>query len=250
MTGHGRLYKPLSISHTAEGNSDSDDRARAPHAAIQSDFQLGPMRGRTAEFVTSKIDRPSFREAAVISVHKLLDAPHLPARRDYSELLKISERSEVPCNGEVLDFTLDTFLKGIATRYDDTDTDCAIAMEPVDVFQVSVEERILVVPFNLQSNRSPREILDMVNFAGLREGRWIVDFLLNSETPLCPTGFVKSPPQALGALRLSPSAGYNLLDWDRYFRNYRIQPFRSLREILKQYRVCKIPKPKIKCAVF
>ena len=60
-------------------------------------------------------------------------------------------------------------------------------MEALEVFEVSVEERVFVVPFDLEGDSAACERADMVDFVRLGFTRDAIDRPLNNEIVLLPS---------------------------------------------------------------
>ena len=60
------------------------------------------------------------------------------------------------------------FLHGTTTCHDDANADCPLAVKPLEIVEVSVKERVLVVPLDFKRNGSVLGFLHVVDF--VRDG--------------------------------------------------------------------------------
>jgi hypothetical protein len=76
-------------------------------------------------------------------------------------------------------------------------------MKPFEVLYVSVEEWVLVIPFNFESDYTTCEVADVVDFMRLTFFRLAADNSLNNEVVFAPALLLdRNPPLASFAVRV------------------------------------------------
>ena len=94
------------------------------------------------------------------------DGLPLSGRRRDVKLCDVVERRDVAVAGEIAKLFFNAILKTRAPSDDHTDADCAIGVETVEVFQIPIEKRILIVPFDFDGDGATGKILDVIDFVG------------------------------------------------------------------------------------
>ena len=56
------------------------------------------------------------------------------------------------------------FLKRAATRYDNSNRYGAVGVQSFEVFEVAIEERVFIIPFNFKRNSAGREFPNVIDF--------------------------------------------------------------------------------------
>ncbi len=113
--------------------------------------------------------------------------------------------------GETIDKASKRSLKTSASRHDDAQRNRAISMQALEVLQIAVEERVLVVPFDLERNRSCVERFHLVDLVRLRFFLDSINDPLNDEIMLAPVVSGQSVAKALRPLCLAASRSDNFL---------------------------------------
>ncbi len=88
-------------------------------------------------------------------------------------------------------------------------------MQPLEVLKVAIEKRVLVIPFDLERNRSGAERTDVIDFVGLGFARHAVDGPLNDKVMLIPFPGPEGIAKSLRALRFAATRPDDFLDRNR-----------------------------------
>jgi hypothetical protein len=99
--------------------------------------------------------------------------------------------------------TLHGVLKCRASCYDDAERNRSIGVQAFEVFQITVEKGIFVVPLDFERDRSCLECSDVVDFMRLSLSLHAVNDPLNNEIVFSPAMFRERIAQPLGAIGLS-----------------------------------------------
>ena len=110
-------------------------------------------------------------------------------------------------------------------------------MKPIEIFQVSVEEWIFIVPFYFHGNCVASKLLDVIDFVGTSECRLLVDPLFNPKITLLPAAFRKRPAQPLRDRCLAAAAANHFDDGNGYNTDESVQFLTSFGKIPMQYGV-------------
>jgi hypothetical protein len=89
--------------------------------------------------------------------------------------------------GERLSFRLDRLLRAIAASHHDAGADGALGVPAFAIVQVSIEERVLVIPVDLQSRYSVRECFNVIDHTDRRNARYAVDRARDLDAVRSPT---------------------------------------------------------------
>ena len=103
-----------------------------------------------------------------------------------------------------------------AARDDATDTDRALGVEPLEVFEIAIEERILVVPFDLEREGTFLAWPDVIDLMADRLLGYAVDCLSQLEVVLRPAERGKPATQALRHLGFAAATTDDLGHRQRY----------------------------------
>jgi DGQHR domain-containing protein len=129
-------------------------------------------------------------------------SPKDHSRRIFFELFRRGDDSKIE----------HLILQGNTTRDDHANADGSLGVQAFEVFQVAVEEGILVVPLNLKRDDPGRQLAHMVDFMRDRFAGHAVNALLDREDRFAPIQVRQNMAQALGALGLSTAGANDLLD--------------------------------------
>lgn len=102
---------------------------------------------------------------------------------------------------------------GRASGNNDSERYGAIGMQAFEIFKITVEKWVLVVPLNFKRDESILELPDVVNFVGLSFLFHAVYCPLDHEVVLAPASRSQCVAQSLRPLGLSPARANDLLDW-------------------------------------
>ena len=91
-----------------------------------------------------------------------------------------------------MDSFLNAILECLAPGDNYADAYRTVSVKTVEVLQIPIEERILVVPFYFEGDSAVLEFLDVIDLMRMREGRLVVDLFLNPEYPFSPALIMKS----------------------------------------------------------
>ena len=112
--------------------------------------------------------------------------PTLARSRSHVELFKVVEASYAMIDRARRDNLNHTLLQGLPARHDDPDADRTFVVEPLKVLQIAIKERVLVVPFDFQSDGAVVGSSHMIDFMRDRGPLDIVDSLPDNDISLDP----------------------------------------------------------------
>jgi hypothetical protein len=174
--------------------------------AAHTIFELAPVRSRSAELVGYELIDPRLPE------RNGLFQP-LNALRNRSDLAWGRREADAPHAFEVVDSTLvgetpDEFVHSVlevgSTCDHYAEADRAIGVQTFEVLKITIEERVLVVPLDLKSDRASGEWADVVHFMTLALQRPPVDNALDDEVVLAPPLLPERAAQPLRAFVSPP----------------------------------------------
>ena len=125
------------------------------------------MRGRLSELVADEVVSPCSRERhwVFVAYNSLQDIRPLLGSRDYSVIGEFFYRIDTALGSESVDCIPQAFLQRLPARNDDSYTDRALSVQALEIFQISVVERVLVVPLDFhRDNACVYVTLYVVNF--------------------------------------------------------------------------------------
>src|SRR5262249_34016617 len=89
--------------------------------------------------------------------------------------------------------------------------------------KITIEERILVVPFDFQRQGFARKLAHMINFMRNRFTLASIYDLFYFELFLCPIEIIQGPPKALGSFGFAASTSDYLFDGNCNLRECRLK---------------------------
>ena len=203
-------------------------------------FELAPVRSRSAELVGYELIDPRLPE------RNGLFQP-LNALRDRSDLAWGRREADAPHAFEVVDSTLvgetpDEFVHSVlevgSTCDHYAEADRAIGVQTFEVLQITIEERVLVVPLDLKSDRASGEWADVVHFMTLALQRPPVDNALDDEVVLAPPLLPERAAQPLRAFRLAATRTNDLFNRNRRGEQDFLDLRRHIWKIAREDRPC------------
>lgn len=107
-------------------------------------------------------------------------------------------------------------------------------MESFEVLQVSIKERILVVPFNFKRKNSGWKSFYVVNLMRHRLFLFTINNFFDFEIMLVPSTFDKSTPHALRELTLAATSSQNFLHGKLNIAQYAFDFSEGFRHVMNQ----------------
>ncbi len=123
-------------------------------------------------------------------------------------------------NGILCNKTFQAVLQAASTGNNDSETNCPVSVEAMEVFSVAVKEWVFVIPLDFQGNSAALKSLDVVYIMGRGIGYIVIDTLFDIEVCLGPAAISQIVAQPLGDLRLPAAAANDLRDWKVGFADY------------------------------
>lgn len=157
---------------------------------------------RATEFVLYESARPLFNKPIAFGP----DHAALERRRRQIELPEVIETGHTMIFCACRDNLDHLLLQGMSARHDDPDADRAFAMESLKILEVAIEERILVVPLNFQSDGTVLGSTHVVDFMRDRGPLHIVDGLPDDDIAFDPLPFRQGSSKPLRRFGLPASA--------------------------------------------
>jgi hypothetical protein len=190
----------LSKCHDRFWQSYKDEWARVADATLNSVLQFAPMSRGGSEFVSHKMINPSIakRNWLFLSLDSLHDIGNLPTGAVKADSFHVGMGIDLLVVDKAADKSLHRVLKGSTTRNNDTQRDCAIGMQALEILQIAIEKWVLVIPLDLKRNCSSLERSDVVDFVRLRFSLNPVDDPLDNEDVLLPAMLGESVAKHLG----------------------------------------------------
>ena len=134
------------------------------------------------------------RNGNLDTFHALANLLDLPSRRAQSDALHVSVRVDLLLVREAAHQCAHGVLQARAARDDDPQRNCTICVQPFEILQVAVEERILVVPLDFQRDGSALKCPNVIDLMGLGFAFDPVDDPLNDELLLPPATLLERIP--------------------------------------------------------
>jgi hypothetical protein len=107
-------------------------------------------------------------------------------------------------------------------------------MKTLKILEVPIEERIFVIPLDLQSHDALLEIPNVVDLMRLRLLAHTVDRFLDDEIHLSPATSRKSTTQPLSSFGLAAARSDNFFDRNRHVAKDRLQLGDSVRKVYRK----------------
>lgn len=108
------------------------------------------------------------------------------------------------------------------------------SVQPLKVFEISIEKRVLVIPLDFHSDDAIFERFDVVDLMGLAFALYAIDGFLDDKVDFVPSLSSERASKALRSLRLPTTGSYNLLDGDGHSSEDIFKLSRRIREIATQ----------------
>ena len=191
---------------------------------------------KTKEFVVSKDEGP--REG-LGEIRPLADQPldrqrlpvGAPLHPEPAQLFRVADAARPQKARDPLGHS---GLQRRPPRHDDPEADHRLGMQPLEILQIPVEKRVLVVPLDLERQHPARPAPHMIDLVGDRLLDRAVHGQLQLELVLEPALFGQRPAQPLRRGRLAPARADKLGQRDREAPDRRDQLRRLGREIDRQ----------------
>ena len=201
---------------------------------------------RTSELVPYELASPIFNESIAFS----LDHTALTHSRRQIELSEVFKATYAMIDRARRNYPGHTILQGLSAGHDDPDADRAFAVESLEVLQIAIEERILVVPFDFQSDGTSVGSTHMVDFMRDRSPLHIVDGLPDDDIAFDPFPFRQGSSKPLRRFGLPASALDQLHIGDLETQKYATQLSKRLSEIAGENGRCVVQGPDVKSRPF
>ena len=125
------------------------------------------------EFVLNKRPGPSAHEIGPNSA----DHTALSGSGAQPETLKIIKASHTVVGRTSRHYPNQIVLQGLTAGHDDTHADRAFTVEPLEILQVAIKERVFVIPFDFQGDGAFIGSPHMVDFMRDRGPLYVIDGL-------------------------------------------------------------------------
>jgi hypothetical protein len=154
----------------------------------------------------------------------------------------------VPCKRH------DNFAQGILKRFSSRDNsanrDDAISVKPLEVFSITVKERIFVIPFNLQGKCACRKPFGVINFVENGFLLFSIHDFFDLEVVLSLTVVIRQyAPKSLGELALTSAAANQFLGRNPCAGQNRFKFCYCISHVMSQDR-CRVVQSKNLQAIF
>lgn len=169
----------------ARRQPDKEKRTGIADASVHPVLQFTPVCRGLAVLIGDEAGRPGFRERGP-RFHSAGNVKLLTRRGIKAQREQIVNHGQAFQLGECLHQVDHLVLKRQSAGDDHTDADGAFRMQAFEIFQVAIEKRVLIVPFDFEGDNAFFECADVIHFVRYRFALYAVDRLFDGEVDFLP----------------------------------------------------------------